>query len=147
MLLGDNTHWVNATGPPADFVKRSESDRYEEGTRSTLITNATIWTGNKEGKETILRGEIYLEKGIIKYVGERAPAYLANNNQSVLVPYNHSDTPDELWKSSSILRINARLAWVTPSIVDMHSHLGVGSVPELEGSDDTNSIKGLILPW
>jgi hypothetical protein len=29
----------------------------------------------------------------------------------------------------------------------MHSHLGVDSVPELTGSHDTNSFKGLILPW
>jgi hypothetical protein len=29
----------------------------------------------------------------------------------------------------------------------MHSHLGVDSVPELKGSDDTNSRKGLALPW
>lgn len=29
----------------------------------------------------------------------------------------------------------------------MHSHLGVDSVPELEGASDTNSLKGLILPW
>ncbi len=32
-------------------------------------------------------------------------------------------------------------------IVDMHSHLGVDSLPELTGSGDTNSLKGLILPW
>lgn len=29
----------------------------------------------------------------------------------------------------------------------MHSHLGVDSLPNLTGSDDTNSHKGLILPW
>ena len=33
------------------------------------------------------------------------------------------------------------------SIVDMHSHLGVDSVPELDGSDDTNSVKGIAQPW
>lgn len=32
-------------------------------------------------------------------------------------------------------------------IVDMHSHLGVDSAPELRGSDDTNSLKGVVLPW
>ena len=36
---------------------------------------------------------------------------------------------------------------LTRSIVDVHSHLGVGSAPDLEGSDDTNSVKGLALPW
>ena len=29
----------------------------------------------------------------------------------------------------------------------MHSHLGVDSAPELQGGDDTNSLKGLVLPW
>lgn len=29
----------------------------------------------------------------------------------------------------------------------MHSHLGVDSSPALEGASDTNSIKGLVLPW
>ncbi len=29
----------------------------------------------------------------------------------------------------------------------MHSHLGVGSAPSLRGSADTNSRKGLVLPW
>lgn len=29
----------------------------------------------------------------------------------------------------------------------MHSHLGVDSAPELHGSDDTNSLKGLVMPW
>lgn len=29
----------------------------------------------------------------------------------------------------------------------MHSHLGVGSAPALKGADDTNSLKGLVLPW
>lgn len=33
------------------------------------------------------------------------------------------------------------------SIVDMHSHLGVDSVPALKGSDDTNSRKGIVQPW
>ena len=35
----------------------------------------------------------------------------------------------------------------TGRIVDMHSHLGVDSVPALRGSDDTNSLKGLAMPW
>lgn len=34
-----------------------------------------------------------------------------------------------------------------PRIVDLHSHIGVGSAPSLRGSSDTNSHKGLVLPW
>lgn len=29
----------------------------------------------------------------------------------------------------------------------MHSHLGVDSVPELDGAADTNSMKGITQPW
>jgi hypothetical protein len=29
----------------------------------------------------------------------------------------------------------------------MHSHLGVDSSPALNGAGDTNSLKGLVLPW
>lgn len=29
----------------------------------------------------------------------------------------------------------------------MHSHLGVDSSPPLNGASDTNSLKGLVLPW
>jgi imidazolonepropionase-like amidohydrolase len=34
-----------------------------------------------------------------------------------------------------------------PSIVDLHSHIGVDSAPALRGASDTNSLKGLVLPW
>jgi hypothetical protein len=68
-------------GPPSNFGERVESDRYEPGALPTLITNATIWTGNKSGREVILGGEIFLDKGIIKYVGDRAPDGLVSNNR------------------------------------------------------------------
>ena len=35
----------------------------------------------------------------------------------------------------------------TDSIVDLHSHIGDGPSPELDGSDDTNSLHGTIQPW
>lgn len=55
-------------------------------------------------------------------------------------------------------------AWVTPGLVDLHSHIGVSSAPSLrgeysispllflefmffEGADDGNSRHGPILPW
>lgn len=31
--------------------------------------------------------------------------------------------------------------------MDIHSHLGVDSSPELDGSDDGNSFKGITQPW
>jgi imidazolonepropionase-like amidohydrolase len=32
-------------------------------------------------------------------------------------------------------------------IVDMHSHLGVGSAPTLSGANDGNSFWGIAQPW
>lgn len=68
-------------GPPTNFGERVESDRYERGTLPTLITNATIWTGDKSGEEVISGGEIFLDKGVVKYVGDRAPEALVNDIQ------------------------------------------------------------------
>ncbi|KAG9313485.1 hypothetical protein JVU11DRAFT_5810 [Chiua virens] len=40
-----------------------------------------------------------------------------------------------------------RLVELGQDIVDVHSHIAVGSSPALDGADDVNSIKGLALPW
>lgn len=37
--------------------------------------------------------------------------------------------------------------WLTPGIVDLHSHMGVGAAPGLSGNADTNSHKSPILPF
>ncbi|KAF8332695.1 composite domain of metallo-dependent hydrolase [Cantharellus anzutake] len=114
-------------GPPPSFASRTESDRYEPGTRVTLIQNATLWTGGDDGREVIVGGEILIDKGIIKAVGE--------------------DISRLFDLRGNVFRINAELSWVTPGINDLHSHLGVDSVPELEGSSDTNSWQGITQPW
>jgi len=80
-------------GPPNNFHSRSESDRFVPGTRPTLIKNATIWTGRVYGHEIVL-GDILLDKGIIKGVGEIKP--------SVIQSYK------------KLFVIEANGAWVTP---------------------------------
>ena len=55
-------------GPPADFYSRAQSDRYQPGTGPVLIQNAKIWTGEVGGSE-VLRGDVLLDKGIIKTIG------------------------------------------------------------------------------
>ena len=57
------------SGPPSNFADRSVSDRFEEGTQATLIKNATIWTGQKNGTE-IIYGDLLLDKGVVKAIGE-----------------------------------------------------------------------------
>ncbi|KIJ61332.1 hypothetical protein HYDPIDRAFT_96756, partial [Hydnomerulius pinastri MD-312] len=83
-------------------------------------------TGDSAGYE-LYGADILLDKGIIKFIGQAHQGLLAEYKDLVTVDVGGS--------------------WVTPGIVDMHSHLGVDSVPELNGASDTNSHKGPILPW
>ncbi|KAI1784103.1 hypothetical protein LXA43DRAFT_902257 [Ganoderma leucocontextum] len=112
-------------GPPSDFHLRSQSDRYQPGTEAVLIRNATIWTGRIDGTE-VLHGDAFLDGGLIKAIGN-VPGDVVTARNDVLV-------------------IEADGAWLTPGIIDLHSHLG-GSSPALHGSDDGNSWKGPITPW
>ncbi|KAI0643970.1 composite domain of metallo-dependent hydrolase [Trametes meyenii] len=109
-----------------DYTSRKHSDRNVPGTKATLIANASIWTGRGGGLE-ILKGDILLDQGLIKRVG-RVDRKLLEDYQEL----HHVD---------------AEGRWVTPGIVDMHSHLGVHSSPGLQGASDGNSRKGPILPW
>ncbi|KAJ6532734.1 carbohydrate esterase family 9 protein [Mycena vulgaris] len=113
-------------GPPDDFHARTQSDRFVEGTKPTLIRNASIWTGLDSGDE-IVYGDILIDKGLIKKLG--------SVDESTLRSY------------ADVVVLNAAGAWVSPGIVDLHSHIGVDSAPALNGASDTNSIKGLVLPW
>ncbi|THG99949.1 hypothetical protein EW026_g2520 [Hermanssonia centrifuga] len=113
-------------GPPEDFHLRTHSDRFVAGTKPTLIKNATIWTGGVGGLE-ILKGDILVTNGLIKGVGVIDKDYLA--------------------ALDDVVTIDASGAWVSPGIVDLHSHLGVSPSPSLSGSNDGNSRKGPILPW
>ncbi|KAJ6572062.1 carbohydrate esterase family 9 protein [Mycena capillaripes] len=110
-------------GPPDDFHSRTQSDRFEKGTKPTLIRNATIWTG-LDGGNAVIHGDILIDKGLIKKVG----------------------TVD-LRSYANVEVLDAAGNWVSPGIVDLHSHLGVDSSPELDGAADYNSPKGLVLPW
>lgn len=111
---------------PQTFRSRKESERYEYGNNATLIRDATIFTGRDSGQE-IVRGDILLDRGVIKGIG-RIPARTIDQAENLTI-------------------IEAYGAWVTPGLVDLHSHLGVISAPMLNGAFDVNSKKGPILPW
>ncbi|KAJ7056657.1 carbohydrate esterase family 9 protein [Mycena amicta] len=113
--------------PPPGFHQRSESDRFVPGTRPHLIQNAQLWTGQNNGTE-ILRGDILVDRGLIKAIG--------NLGASLRQQYG-----------SELVTIDAKDAWVTPGIVDLHGHMGNFPLPSLDGASDGNSNKGLILPW
>ncbi|GAA5841787.1 hypothetical protein JCM11251_004064 [Rhodosporidiobolus azoricus] len=113
-------------GVPQSFWDRNASDRFASGTPPTLIRNATVWTGNNDGKEVLYNHDILLDRGLI--------VQLRNNI--------HIE-PDLI---GYVKIVNAHGAWLTPGIVDMHSHVGVDSLPGLKASDDTNSHAGAVLP-
>lgn len=115
------------TGPSEDFYRRSQSDRFVPGTKPVLLKGAKIWTGAKNGTQ-VFTGDILLDKGLIKSVGNLGSASLKAYGSDLIV-------------------VDVKGAWVTPGIVDVHSHLGDSSSPALDGADDGNSFKGTIQPW
>ena len=90
-------HLHTKPGPPPDFNFREESDRFEPGTRATLLRNATIWTGGINGLE-IVKGDMLLDRGLIKAVGRIGPG--------VLQKYK-----------TDLVTLELDEAWVTPGYV------------------------------
>lgn len=80
-------------GPSPDFHARTTSDRFAHGTKPTLITNATIWTGAHNGTE-IVYGDLLLDRGLVKALGYIAPHLVADD----------------------VVVIDADRAWVTPGL-------------------------------
>jgi len=78
----------------------------------TLITNATVLTGTGERLEA---ASLYFVDGKIVSVGE---------------------PPNELTSDTRI--IDADGSWVTPGIIDVHSHLGVYPSPGVDAHSDGN---------
>ncbi|KAG6903047.1 hypothetical protein C0995_007480 [Termitomyces sp. Mi166 len=110
----------------SESLMRSRSDRFVYGTKPVLIKRAKIWTGANNGTE-VIHGDILLDKGLIKSIG-------------------HLYGLQELY-GSDLLVVDAKDAWVTPGIVDIHSHLGDFSSPSLDGTEDATSPHGTIQPW
>ncbi|PCI54283.1 MAG: amidohydrolase [Alphaproteobacteria bacterium] len=79
--------------------------------QNILIENATILIGNGERIEN---GSIYLENGKIIALG---------HNLDI---------------SSDVTIINAKGKWVTPGLIDVHSHLGSYPTPDVASLKDTN---------
>ncbi|KAG1765833.1 hypothetical protein EV702DRAFT_981291 [Suillus placidus] len=119
-------------GPPPNFHARTQSDRFvdSEDVTPLLVRNATIWTAAHDGHE-VLTGDLLMHRSLIKAIGD-VPLSLIRQVEL---------------KSRKLEVINAHGAWVTPGIVDLHSHIGVVSAPQLNGACDTSSRKAPILPW
>lgn len=109
-------------GPPPQFSARTVNDRFMSHIRPTIIQNATLWTG-----EEIIQGvDISLDQGLIVSV-ERT-------EQSA----HRQDT------GANVIHAHGR--WVTPGIIDMHTHLGVMGMPSQPSTTDDNSRVGPTRP-
>lgn len=85
---------------------------------TTLITNATILTGTGERLEN---ASLLLQDGKIAFVGE-------------------GDAP------AGVKTIDAKGKWVTPGIIDVHSHLGVYPSPAVSAHSDGNEMTNPVTP-
>jgi len=84
----------------------------------TLITNATILTGTGERLDN---ASLLISDGEIAYVGE-------------------GDVPE------GVAIIDAQDRWVTPGLIDVHSHLGVYASPGVKAHSDGNEMTGPTKP-
>src|SRR5690606_2615498 len=81
--------------------------------RTTLITGATILTGTGE---RIDNGAVLIENGTIAALG----------------PAGDISAPE----GAAVLEANGK--WITPGVIDIHSHLGVYPSPSTRSTSDGN---------
>lgn len=109
-----------SAGPPPSFSTssrtRNGSDRWVPGTPPTLLRNAKIWTGARSGTE-IVYGDVLLDKGVIIAVGYIPPSLIASTKS----------------RNGELRVHDVGGKWITPGLVDLHSHIGVYSSPSLSG--------------
>jgi imidazolonepropionase-like amidohydrolase len=101
------------TGAPPLVANAYESTYKPFPSRTTVIRNATILTA---AGPLVERGSILLQGGKVAAVG-----------QSVSAP-------------ADALVIDAAGKWVTPGIIDTHSHMGVYAAPGIESLQDGNEM-------
>lgn len=102
-----------SVGPPDAFSARKVSDRFEPGTNSTLIRNANIWTGARNGTETVV-GDVLLEGGVVKKIGYIPRALLVNVHNLTVVEANGAWITPGLGEYSS--REEAHLNLIDPCV-------------------------------
>ena len=103
-------------GAPPNFHKRAVNDRRVPGAPRTVIRNATLF----DGERILPHHDVFLSDGLIQFVEP--------TNLQVPVP---RDTETD--------HIDAAGRWLTPGIIDLHTHLGVFGMPVLPTHMDGNS--------
>jgi imidazolonepropionase-like amidohydrolase len=106
---------AQTAGVPPLVANAYESTYTPLPSKTTVIRNATILTA---AGPAIERGSILLQNGKVAAVGQNV------------------DAP------SDAVAIDAMGKWVTPGIIDTHSHLGVYPAPGIEAVQDGNEMTG-----
>ncbi|KAF4810242.1 hypothetical protein CGCSCA5_v010727 [Colletotrichum siamense] len=116
---------------------REKNARYVDGQKPTLIRNATIWVGepaegtspedDRAGKNySWVTADVLIDYGLIQKV-----------EADISLDSLPKDT--QIW--------DAKGRQLTSGIIDMHSHAGVGALPELNGNQDVNEMSNDITPY
>ncbi|KAF9366937.1 hypothetical protein BGX34_000058 [Mortierella sp. NVP85] len=98
---------------------RTINPRFVNGTAAILFTNGTIFDGVSEA----FQGDLLVDNGLIVRIGGEIEA------------------PE----GATVVDLRGHI--ITPGIVDMHSHLGVDSWPELDATSDTNEMTMPMTPF
>ncbi|PMG74853.1 amidohydrolase [Shewanella sp. 10N.286.51.B7] len=113
-LLGCNQ--TQQQDPQVTINKNPYPSTYQVLPRTTtLLTNATVLTGTGEKIE---QADVLMVDGKIKAVGAQLSA--------------------ELVKGATV--VDATDKWITPGIIDVHSHLGVYPSPSADAHSDGNEV-------
>lgn len=116
---------------------RERNGRFVDGTKPTLIRNATVWVGEpaegtseedaRAGKGYAwIKTDVFIDGGLIQKV--EAGISLASLPHDTQVYDAHGRQ-------------------LTSGIIDMHSHAGVDSLPSIRGNEDTNEMSDDITPY
>lgn len=116
LALGAALAGCQDQGPQKDHVKINKnpypSTYAVSDSSSTLITNATVLTGTGERLDA---ADVYIVDGKISQVGKDLNVSADNT-------------------------VDAQGKWVTPGIIDVHSHLGAYPSPSVESHQDGNEM-------
>jgi len=109
---------VSTTLMPADLVRQPYPSTYVPlPSQPVLIRDATVLDGRGQ---LIEHGSVLLSGGKVKAIGGAVTA------------------------PAGVTIIDGKGKWVTPGIIDVHSHLGAGPSPNVKGQDSINEFSGPI---
>jgi hypothetical protein len=109
---------------------REKNPRYIDGHQPTLIKNASVWVGEPTSGNgyTWVTADVLLEHGLIKRVNRDLDLDGASLGYSTIV-YDAAGRP------------------LTSGLIDLHSHVGVHSLPTIHSNDDTSELSSNIVPY